>query len=58
MANAAYNPEIRRRDTLIGAGAVFLWGSPAILTTPSGSVPASQIVVIAVAIAFLIALTK
>jgi len=58
MANAAYNSEIRRRDTLIGAGAIFLWGSLAIRTTPSGSVPASQIVVIAVAIAFLITLTK
>ena len=58
MANAVYNPEIRRRATLIGAGAVFLRGSLAILTTLSGSVPPSQIVAIAVAIVFLIALTR
>ena len=58
MANAVYNPEIRRRAFLIGAGAVFLRGSLAILTTLSGSVPPSQIVAIAVAIVFLIALTR
>ena len=58
MANAAYNPEIWRRDTLINAGAVFLLGSLAILTTLSGSVQPSQIVAIEVAIVFLIALTR
>ena len=58
MTNAATIPETRRRATLIGAGAVFLWGSLAILTTLTGDVPPFQMVAIAFGVAFVIALTK
>ena len=58
MTNAATIPETRRRATLIGAGAVFLWGSLAILTTLTGNVPPFQMVAIAFGVAFVIALTK
>lgn len=50
--------ETRRRATLIGAGAVLLWGSLAILTTLTGDVPPFQMVAIAFGVAFLIALVK
>ena len=58
MTDAANSSEIRRRATLIGAGAVFLWGSLAILTTLTGKVPPFQMVAIAFGVAFLIALIK
>ena len=58
MTNAATSSETRRRATLIGAGAVFLWGSLAILTTLTGDVPPFQMVAIAFGVAFVIALTK
>ena len=58
MTNAADNLKTRRRATLIGAGAVFLWGSLAILTTLTGDVPPFQMVAIAFGVAFLIALVK
>ena len=58
MTNTATSSETRRRATLIGAGAVFLWGSLAILTTLTGDVPPFQMVAIAFGVAFVIALTK
>ena len=58
MTNAATSSETRRRATLIGAGAVFLWGSLAILTTLTGDIPPFQMVAIAFGVAFVIALTK
>ncbi|MGB0629295.1 MAG: DMT family transporter [Alphaproteobacteria bacterium] len=50
--------ETRRRATLIGAGAVFLWGTLALLTTLTGDVPPFQMVAITFGVAFLIALIK
>lgn len=48
----------RRRATLIGAGAVFLWGSLALLTTFTGDVPPFQIVATTFLIAYALALLK
>jgi drug/metabolite transporter (DMT)-like permease len=48
----------RRRATLVGAGAVFLWGSLAVLTTLTGTIPPFQIVAIAFFIGFGLALMK
>lgn len=58
MQVPAVTLKTRRRATLIGAGAVFLWGSLAILTTLTGDVPPFQMVAIAFAVAFAIALVK
>ena len=58
MTDAAANTEQRRRATLVGAGAVFLWGSLAILTTLTGDVQPFQIVATAFFVAFLLALVK
>ena len=58
MNNAADVSDQRRRATLIGAGAVFLWGSLAALTTVTGDVPPFQMVAIAFAVGFLLALAK
>lgn len=52
------NTEQRRRATLVGAGAVFLWGSLAILTGLTGDVQPFQIVATAFFVAFLLALVK
>lgn len=52
------NTEQRRRATLVGAGAVFLWGSLAVLTTLTGDVQPFQIVATAFFVAFLMALAK
>lgn len=48
----------RRRATLVGAGAVFIWGSLAILTTLTGDIQPFQIVATAFMVAFLLALAK
>jgi len=40
MIDAAEANEKRRRAALLGAGAVFLWGSLAVLTRFTGDVPA------------------
>lgn len=58
MTDAANTLETRRQATLIGAGAVFLWGSLAILTRLTGDVPPFQMVAIAFAVGFFIALIK
>ena len=58
MTNAAGNFEERRRATLIGSGAVFLWSSLALFTTMTGDVPPFQMVAIAFAVAFCLALIK
>lgn len=58
MDDAASDMEQRRRATLVGAGAVFLWGSLAILTTLTGDVQPFQIVATAFFVAFLLALIK
>ncbi|MFT5486632.1 MAG: drug/metabolite transporter (DMT)-like permease [Paracoccaceae bacterium] len=58
MTDAPPNTEERRRATLVGAGAVFLWGTLAILTTLTGDVQPFQIVAIAFFVGFLLALVK
>ncbi len=58
MTEAASHSEQRRRATLVGAGAVFLWGSLAILTTLTGEIQPFQIVATAFFVAFLLALIK
>jgi drug/metabolite transporter (DMT)-like permease len=58
MTDAASHSEQRRRATLVGAGAVFLWGSLAILTTLTGEIQPFQIVATAFFVAFLLALIK
>lgn len=58
MTEALDNLDQRRRATLVGAGAVFLWGSLALLTTLTGDVPPFQIVATAFLVAFLISLIK
>ena len=44
MTDAESHYEQRRRATLVGAGAVILWGSLAILTTLTGEIQTFQIV--------------
>ena len=58
MNNAAPNPDERRRATLVGAGAVFLWGTLAVLTTLTGQIQPFQIVATAFFVAFVLALVK
>jgi drug/metabolite transporter (DMT)-like permease len=58
MNDRADQNERRRRATLVGAGAVFLWGSLAVLTTYTGAIPPFQIVAIAFFIGFGLALIK
>lgn len=58
MTEAVSHSEQRRRATLVGAGAVFLWGSLAILTTLTGEIQPFQIVATAFFVAFLLALIK
>lgn len=58
MTDAASHSEQRRRATLVGAGAVILWGSLAILTTLTGEIQTFQIVATAFFVAFLLALIK
>ena len=58
MNTAASNAEERRRATLVGAGAVFLWGSLAVLTTLTGEIQPFQIVATAFFVAFILALVK
>lgn len=58
MTDAASHSEQRGRATLVGAGAVFLWGSLAILTTLTGEIQPLQIVATAFFVAFLLALIK
>ena len=58
MTEAASHSEQRRRATLVGAGAVFLWGSLAILTTLTGEIQPFQIVATAFFVAFLLPLIK
>jgi drug/metabolite transporter (DMT)-like permease len=58
MSDAVDQTDRRRRATLVGAGAVFLWGSLALLTTFTGDVPPFQIAATAFVIAFAIALIK
>lgn len=58
MNDAAYQQDQRRRATLVGAGAVFIWGSLALLTTLTGDVPPFQIVTTAFLIAFTLAVIK
>ena len=48
----------RRRATLIGAAAVLLWATLALLTTATAPVPPFQLVALTFAIAFLLALGK
>tara|TARA_R110000868_G_scaffold36962_7_gene130733 strand:- start:178 stop:1083 length:906 start_codon:yes stop_codon:yes gene_type:complete len=48
----------RRRATLMGAGAVFLWGSLALLTTLTGNIPPFQIVATTFLIAFVLTVVK
>ena len=57
-SNAASNTGERRRATLVGAGAVFLWGSLAVLTTLTGEIQPFQIVATAFFVAFILALVK
>ncbi len=52
------NAEQRRRATLVGAGAVFLWGSLAALTTLTGDIQPFQIVATAFFVGFLLAFVK
>jgi hypothetical protein len=52
-SNAASNTGERRRATLVGAGAVFLWGSLAVLTTLTGEIQPFQIVATAFFVAFI-----
>jgi len=47
-----------RRATIIGAGAVLLWASLAVLATAAGPVPPFQMVAMAFALAFALALGK
>tara|TARA_Y100000588_G_scaffold20766_1_gene20995 strand:- start:279 stop:731 length:453 start_codon:yes stop_codon:yes gene_type:complete len=58
MKVEARNLQERRRATLVGAGAVLLWGSLTLLTTLTGDVPPFQMVAIAFAVPFLLALAK
>lgn len=58
VAACTGDEEKRRRATLVGAGAVFIWGTLAILTTLTGDVQPFQIVAIAFMVAFLLALVK
>ena len=58
MNNAAPNPDERRRATLVGAGAVFLWGTLAVLTTLTGEIQPFQIVATAFFVGFVLALVK
>ena len=58
MNNAAPTPEERRRATLVGAGAVFLWGTLAVLTTLTGEIQPFQIVATAFFVGFVLALVK
>lgn len=58
MTDTVSNMEQRRRATLVGAGAVFLWGSPAILTTLTGDLQPFKIVATAFFVAFLLVLVK
>ncbi len=58
MKVEAGNLQERRRATLVGAGAVLLWGSLTLLTTLTGDVPPFQMVAIAFAVPFLLALAK
>lgn len=58
MTDAVDQAEQRRRATLVGAGAVFLWGSLAVLTTLTGDVPPFQIVATAFLVAFGLSLIK
>ena len=53
MKVEAGNLQERRRATLVGAGAVLLWGSLTLLTTLTGDVPPFQMVAIAFAVPFL-----
>ena len=48
----------RRRATLIGAGAVLLWGTLAVLTLGTGDIPPFQLVAMTFALAFALALCK
>ena len=48
----------RRNATLTGAGAVLLWGTLAALTVRTGAIPPFQLVAMAFAVAFLLALAK
>lgn len=50
------SPASIRRATSIGAGAVLLWASLAVLATAAGPVPPFQMVAMAFALAFLLAL--
>jgi drug/metabolite transporter (DMT)-like permease len=52
------NQEIIRRATATGAGAVLLWSSLAVLATASGPVPPFQMVAMAFALAFALAVGK
>lgn len=58
MNDVADQTDRRRRATLVGAGAVFLWGSLALLTTLTGDIPPFQIVATTFLIAFGLALLK
>jgi drug/metabolite transporter (DMT)-like permease len=58
MNNAADQQDQRRRATLVGAGAVFIWGSLALLTTQTGDIPPFQIVTTAFLIGFVLAVAK
>ena len=46
-----------RRATLVGGGAILLWSSLAVLATAAGPVPPFQMVAMAFALAFLLALS-
>jgi drug/metabolite transporter (DMT)-like permease len=51
-------PEISGRATLIGASAVLMWATLALLTTLTGAVPPFQLVAMAFCIAFILSLFK
>ena len=52
------DPAATRRATLIGATAVLMWATLALLTTLTGRVPPFQLVSMAFAVAFALALAK
>ena len=58
MNDAADQQDQRRRATLVGAGAVFVWGFLALMTTLTGDIPPFQIVATAFLIAFALAAIK
>lgn len=58
MDQAADKDGQRRRATLIGGGAVVIWGTLALFTTLTGDVPPFQLVASSFLIAFLLAFVK